>query len=180
MQEIRKDRIDSLLESMGDDLNEGETTGDAIEKARKGDRKFFKDNREYYANLMDDVIAALDLPYSESHRKLDELNDRVQKDAKENPASIMAALLTPASSKVRTVETKSRTFFNAVNAAIDIYIVKAKTGRLPGKLPVGLPRDLFSGKEFEYARNKDGFVLRCRAKDLDKDEIYQYEFKVAK
>ena len=60
------------------------------------------------------------------------------------------------------------------------YIIKARTGRLPEKLPADVPRDLFSGEDFEYEKTKDAFLLRCRAKDLDKDEIYQYEFKVVK
>ena len=29
-----------------------------------------------------------------------------------------------------------------------------------------------------WVKNKDGFILRCQGKDLDKDEIYEYEFKV--
>lgn len=180
MQELRRERIDSLLEDMGDDFVTDEITADAVKKVRAGDRKFFKDNREYYAGLMDDVIVALDLPYQESHRKLKELNARVQKDAKTNPAAIMAALLVPANSRVLTIGTKRSTFFNAIRAAIDIYIVKARTGRLPDTLPSDLPRDLFSGKDFEYEKTKEGFILRCRGKDLDKDETYQYDFKVRK
>ena len=43
-----------------------------------------------------------------------------------------------------------------------------------------LAEDLFSGEDFEYKKTEAGFVLRCRAKDLDKDEIHQYEFKVRK
>jgi hypothetical protein len=180
MQEIRKEKIDSVLDAMGADSIKDGITADAYEKAHSGDRKFFKDSRDYYAKVTDDAIVALDLPYQQSHRRLDELNARVQKDAKENPAAVLTALLTPAVSRIRTAETKARTFFNAVKAAIDIYIARAKTGRLPNALPAGLPKDLFSGKDFEYEKTKDGFVLRCQDKDLDKDEIYQYEFKVSK
>ncbi len=180
IQDIRKEKIDGLFEAMDDGFLKDAGNAETVEKIRKGDPKFFKDSREYYASLMDDVIAAVDLPYSESHRKLEELNGRVQKDAKVNPAAIMAALLLPANSRVRTLGTKSGTFFNATRAAIEIYIVKARTGQLPEKLPADLPKDLFSGKDFEYKKTKTGFTLRCRAKDLDKDEIYQYEFKVSK
>jgi hypothetical protein len=180
MQEIRKERIRGLLESMGDDFVKDEINADAIKKVRARDPRFIKDNRAYYANLMDDVIVAVGLPYQQSHKRLNELNDRAQKDAKENSAAIMAALLSPAVSRVRTVGTKGETFFNAIRAAIEIYIVKAKTGRLPETLPADLPKDMFSAKDFEYKKNKDGFVLRCQAKDLDKDEVYQYEFGVSK
>ena len=178
--EIRKERIDTLLEAMGDDFVKDEITADAVKKVKAGDPGFFKENREYYANVMDDVIAALDLPYQQSHKRLDDINDRVQKDAKTNPAAIMAVVLSPASSRVRTVGTKSQTFFNAIRAASEIYIVKARTGQLPDKLPAKLPRDLFSGKDFEYTKSQDGFVLRCQARNPDKDEIYQYEFRIPK
>ena len=180
MFEIRKDKIDAILEAMGDDILKDETTADAIEKVRKGDDKVFKASRSYYANVMTNAIVALDLPYLQSHKILEELNNRVQKEAKENPAAILTAILTPAATRVCTAGTKNMTFFNAIKAAIDVYVVKAKTGRLPEKLPAGLPRDLFSGKDFEYEKTKDGFILRCRGKDLDRDEIYQYEFKVKK
>jgi hypothetical protein len=180
MHELRQERIDSLLEAMGDDFVTDEMTADAVKKVRAGDPKFFKDNREYYASLMDDIIVTLDLPYQQSHRKFDELNDRVQKDAKNNPAAIMGALLMPANSRVLTIGIKRTTFFNAIRAAIDLYIIKAKTGRLPEKLPADLPRDMFSGKDFEYEKTEDGFILRCQGKDLDKDKMYQYEFKVPK
>ena len=177
MHEIRKERIDSILETMGDDFAKDEVTAEAFKKVRKADPEFFRDNREYYADVMDDIIVALDLPYEKSHRKLKELSARIERDARENPAAIMAALLTPANSRVRTLGIRSETVFKYTRAAIEIYIIRAETGQLPQKLPADLPRDLFSGKDFEYEKTKDGFTLRCRAKDLDKDEIYEYEFK---
>ena len=180
LHEIRKEKIDALLKSMGDNILKDEATADAVEKARKGDDKFFKDNRDYYANVTTDAIAALDLPYPEAHKRLKELNDRIQKDAKENPAAILTDMLMPATARVCTLGTKRMTFFNALKAAIDIYIIKAKTGRLPDSLPAGSPKDLFSGKDFEYEKTKDGFVLRSRHKGLDKHETLQCEFKVAK
>ncbi len=54
---------------------------------------------------------------------------------------------------------------------------RAKTGQLPDALPPGLPNDAFSGKDFEYAKTKDGFTLRCPGTDLD---VYRYEFKLRK
>ena len=178
--EIRKDKVDAILEAMGDEMLNDRTNAEAIEKVRKGDDKFFEASKAYYANVMTKAIVALDLPYLQSHRILQELNDRVRNEAKENPAAILTAILTPAATRVCTIGTKNMTFFNAIKAAIDVYVVKAKTGRLPEKLPAGLPKDLFSGKDFEYEKTKDGFILRCQGKDLDKDEVYQYEFNVKK
>jgi hypothetical protein len=180
MHTIRKEKIDAILGTVRDNFLNAGIAADVVEKVRKGDDKFFSDSRDHYANFMTDAIVAFDLPYPQAHRRLDELDDRAQKEAEENPAAILTATLAPAANKVYTNGTKNMTFFNAIKAAIDIYIIKAKTGRLPEKLPAGLPRDLFSGKDFEYERNKDGFVLRCRGKDMDRNETYQYEFKVPK
>jgi len=47
-------------------------------------------------------------------------------------------------------------------------------------LPEDTPMDLFSGKDFKYEKTKEGFVLRCQGKDLVKNKIYEYEFKVKK
>ncbi len=79
--------------------------------------------------------------------------------------------------------------FNALKAAIEIYLIKAKTGQLPETLPDGLPKDPFSDEDFLYKITEKGFVLRCRAKDLfasrasrprksETDFIHEFEFKV--
>ena len=47
-------------------------------------------------------------------------------------------------------------------------------------LPAGLPKDLFSGKDFLYEKTDAGFTLTGQGKDLDKDIVQKYEFKVAK
>lgn len=179
MNEIRKEKIENVLEMLAEDIALDKAKVAVVEKVRKGDPKFFDDNRSYYAKVMDEAIAALDLPYAQSHKKLEELTARIEKDAEKNEAAVMAVLLTPASARVRTLGARGQTMFNATKTAIEIYIVKARTGSLPGKLPAGMPKDLFSGEDFQYEKTKDGFLLRCRGKDIDKDETYKYEFAVA-
>jgi hypothetical protein len=56
---------------------------------------------------------------------------------------------------------------------VQIYITKASTGQLPDDLPSDTPGDMFSGKAFEYERKDDGFILRCRVKDLQNDKIHE-------
>lgn len=72
-----------------------------------------------------------------------------------------------------------RAKWNAIRAAVDVYLVKATTGSLPESLPPGLPGDPYSGKPFQYAKTAEGFVLRCQAKDLNRDKVRVYEFNVA-
>jgi len=178
IQQIRKENINTILDELGD-VPDG-MSKESIEKVRNGDEEFFRASREYYSNFVTSVQVALDLPYPESHKQLKQLSEKVEKQAADNPATILSAALWPAAAKICTLEVRAGTHFNALKAAIDIYIVKAKTGRLPDTLPSGLPRDLYSGKDFEYEKIKDGFILRCQGKDLDKDEIFKYEFKVPK
>jgi len=178
--EIRREKIDTIINSLGDQALGDADKADVIKRMQNADDKFFADSRAYYTNVMNDVIVALDLPYKQSHRTLMELNERIRKDAKENHAAVLTNILTPAATKVCSAETRNKTFFNAIISAINVYKSKAKTGRLPAELPEGSAKDLFSGRDFEYEKTGAGFTLRCRAKDLDKDEVYQYEFKVAK
>lgn len=77
----------------------------------------------------------------------------------------------------------------ALNGYPSIYIISAQTGQLPETLPANLPKDPFSGQDFEYEITERGFVLRCRAKDIlasqaiwppgtDPDVVHEYEFEL--
>jgi len=185
LQQIRKENIGTILDSLGD--GDDGISKDSIEKIRNGDEEFFRSSREYYSNYVTSVQVALDLPYPQSHKQLEQLSEKAEKQTADNPAAIfsppainLSAALWPAATRICTLDVKARTHSNALKVAIDVYIIRAKTGRLPETLPAGLPRDLFSGKDFEYEKTKDGLILRCRGKDLDIDEIFQYEFKVPK
>ena len=63
-------------------------------------------------------------------------------------------------------------------AGIDIYLVRAKTGKLPEALPEGLRTDPFTGKDFLYEITKDGFRLTSPDKDIPKQRQYSYEFRI--
>jgi len=174
-QDIRRDKIDNIFEMLGEDVSEKQR-----QIIRDGDDAFFKASKEYFMEYLSDSLTAVDLPYPQSYKQLVKLREKPGIESKKNPNAIITAHFAPATDKVICVDIKARTHFNAIKTALNLYIMRAKAGRLPDSLPVGLPMDLFSGKDFEYEKTKDGFVLRCRGKDLDKDEIHQYEFKVPK
>ncbi|TSA54681.1 MAG: hypothetical protein D4R45_03610 [Planctomycetaceae bacterium] len=174
-QDIRRDKIDNIFEMLGEDVPEKQR-----QIIRDGDDAFFKASKQYFMEYLSDSLTAVDLPYSQSYKQLVKLREKPGIESKKNPNAIIAAHFAPATDKVIGVDIKARTHFNAIKTALHLYIMRAKAGRLPDSLPVGLPMDLFSGKDFEYEKTKDGFVLRCRGKDLDKDKIYEYEFKIPK
>jgi len=149
----------------------------------EADEEFFERSRDCYTRHMNSIQAVLDAPmsYPQAYQKLLELGEKLTKEAKEKDTPL-AIMFAPAFNRIYSLSVRGKTHFNAVKAAIEVYIIKAKTGKLPDTLPAGLPGDLFSGKPFEYKKTTGGFILRYRGEDLsDKDKkIYEYEFKVKK
>jgi len=151
------------------------------EQLRNVDQTVIDKNRAYYIKHMDTLQTILSTPmnYEKVYTELKKLNEQPHKDlAENNTDAYLTSIVAPDFDRIVTIETREKTLSNAVRAAVEIYIQKAKTGQLPEALPTGLPKDLFSGKDFRYEKTKDGFTLRCRGKDLDKNETYKYEFKV--
>jgi len=69
---------------------------------------------------------------------------------------------------------------NGIKAAVEIYLVVAKTGELPRELPNHLPQDPFTNRDFTYERTEDGFALRCGGQDILGRRKGLLEFKVRK
>ncbi|MHC4088362.1 MAG: hypothetical protein ACYSWZ_19830 [Planctomycetota bacterium] len=146
------------------------------------DAEFFEKNRVYFKNYVETFASVQDssMPYTKAYQELKQLDKKAKKDAIKNSDATLTTMVAPALHHVFNIEIEGKTFLNAIKAALEIYIIKAKTGKLPDKFPSGLPKDLFSGKDFQYEKTRTGFILRCQGKNLDKDEIHQYEFKVSK
>ena len=146
-----------------------------------GDEQIYKDIKKYWFAMMDANIAAFDLPYSKAYKKLyKEIPDKVTADAKKKPEAFMTQILMPALGKVYLLSVKNQSSLNALIVATDVYLAKATTGKLPARLSPGSPKDIFSDKPFVYEKTKEGFILRCRGKDLNKDATHEYTFKVKK
>jgi hypothetical protein len=181
LEHMHLDKLKKLLEIVrGEPVKPGSKEA---EQLRNVDQTTIDKNRIYYIKHMDTLQTILSTPmnYAKVYAELKKLHEQPHKDLAENKIdAYVTSIVSPAFDKIVSVETRDKTFSNAVRAAIEIYIQKAQTGQLPETLPAGLPRDLFSGKDFRYEKTKDGFILRCRAKDLDKNETYSYEFKVKK
>jgi hypothetical protein len=177
---MRRDKAQVILDTVFDKDCFDPNTAKRILEA---DEAFFERSRDCYTRHMTDVQAVLDAPmsYPQAYEKLLELGEKLTKEAEEKDAPLAIAFA-PAVNRIYSLSVRMKTHFNAVKTAIEIYLIKAKTGKIPDALPAGLPGDLFSDKPFEYRKTDDGFILRCQGKDLsDKDKkIYEYEFKVKK
>ena len=174
VQDIRKEKAEDFIFEMGSDF----IPKDKRRIILNGDEEFFKASREYFLNHQAAILAAVELPYPDSFEQLKRLDKKLKEDYKKDTHSILTNEFMSAIDSILSLDVRSKTHSNAIKAAIEIYLIRARTGRLPDALPDGLPGDLYSGKDFKYEKTADGFTLRCRGKDMSKDEIYKYEFKV--
>jgi hypothetical protein len=150
-----------------------------VEVVRKADAEILRKSRQLFTERMNSVIKVWNTPmsYEQAYSQLTKLeNDFDSSD----PAAAIAVAFIPALNKVFSQKTFVETQANAIMTGIEILLDHARTGRLADTLPAGLPKDAFSGKDFKYEKTKEGFILHCRDKDLGKNELYQYEFKLNK
>jgi hypothetical protein len=68
---------------------------------------------------------------------------------------------------------------NSTKAALEVYLILAKTGKLPDKLPDYLPKDPYMGRDFVYEITTDGFVLGCNSDKFNQGKE-RFAFKIQK
>jgi len=181
--EMRVDKRDELLAMCSGPGEVGDLEKMATQRLAEGDEAFFAKNRDYYINHMNSLDEVLEssIPYAEVYSRLKQLNERPGKEITDNPAATLTSLLTPAFGRIYSIEIRTKTISNSIRTAVEIYMIKAKSGKLPDALPDGLPGDLFSGKDFKYEKTADGFALRCQGEEFQKGRMRRMlEFKVKK
>ncbi len=176
---MRKDKVQPIIDffegSLGRYLAEP-----MLKRIREGDGRFFERNRDYYLTCCATFIDTLEsgLPYTEMLTRLKDMGSPWSQQAEDNPDATLTSLLGPPAVGNYRSMIKQQTNFNALKTAIDLYIVKARTGQLPDTLPADSPPDMFSGKPFEYTKTDDGFVLRCRVREHPNKDLHEYKFNV--
>lgn len=171
---MQMDSIEKLSRIMADSDEE------KVEEIMKVvDEKILEQARRIYSDRMNSamIIFSGSTPYELAYAQLKESSTDFDPNY---PPSAGAGVFVPALDSILTSRTRVETHANAIQAAVEILLTRIKTGQLPDTLPIGLPKDVFSSKDFIYEKTGDGFILRCQGKDLLKEEIHQYEFKISK
>jgi hypothetical protein len=166
---------DKLLTDVSAATNPGEAVA-----APAMDRELAEKSLAYYKERMNEYIALLGLPYTQAMARIENLHEAMEADAKAKPEAVLSQAIIPALKAAFSLQTRARTDRNALLAAIEVYLIRARTGKLPAALPANLPRDMFSGEPFEYEISDAGFTLRCRAMNLKSNKIEEYTFAVPK
>jgi hypothetical protein len=130
-----------------------------------------------YAQFLEGIFRILDsdMPYERKYAELNAWTQECLTRYADDPAGGMWSRNLP---EIYSLFVRKTAAYNALKTAIEIYLEYANTGRLPEMLRDYWPKDPFSGQNFEYEITATGFILRCRARDLDVDRIWQYEFSV--
>ncbi len=164
-------------------MREGDTAEKLIESATAPEQ-VFDHVRQVYKRFFDSVMAILesDESYHAKHKQIAQLKEELVADMEAGDTIILVA------GAIGFVEPYYRLHINelalahAVQAAVPIYRIKATTGRLPASLPAGLPKDPYSGQDFDYRVTDEGFSLTCRAPAIDwgqENNPRRFVFRVA-
>ncbi|MBN1975241.1 MAG: hypothetical protein JW787_16475 [Sedimentisphaerales bacterium] len=174
-QDIKLRDIDYFLNEFSMVLSQ-----EQIDIIKEGGEAFVNEIMDYYTEHSSKYIAPFDSTYPESYETLVKLEEQPQNEGENNIYTKIVSYFVPGGSRLISAETKSKTYNNAIMTALNLYISNAQKGKLPDELQGGMPKDLFSGKDFKYEKTSNGFILKCQGKDLSKDETYEYKFNVKK
>jgi hypothetical protein len=124
-------------------------------------------------------VVESDEPYPQTYAELELLTYKLREHDEIVPFYDLTTVVV--SPRFYSLNVNLKTRINGLNAAIEIYLVQAKTGHLPDVLPDGLPKDPFTGRDFGYAITDEGFALGCQGEEFQKGRMRQMlEFKVRK
>jgi hypothetical protein len=148
--------------------------------------------RQYCIKLCE-IIEDKTKSFSQKKAALAELADSFEKEKslKEDPAQIFShpelmlemafSLCAPSLGRCCMLMTRSQADSNVTLISIDLLLYRIREGQFPDTLPKDSPKDPYTGKDFEYTRNQDGFILAWDKDNLSQvreEKFRQYEFKM--
>ena len=149
--------------------------------------QFISRARDGLARFTDSVLLILDseVTYEEKRAQMDRaIVQKIEDDATDPVAKAIASRpcvhLRELINITYPPHVGHEAHINATKAAVEIYLVLAKTGELPEELPDHLPKDPFTGKDFGYEITDEGFALRCQGKVFQTHLKSLLEFRVRK
>jgi hypothetical protein len=173
-----------LLGKVRNQLAEDAESEQAREKAQNlTDEELLSRAREPYARFLDSILRVIDsdIPYEDKCAEIQSLTKKLKEEYSSDPAAEYVIFWSEVDGMVQhyKIHVRDAAYFNALKAAVEVYLVLAKTGQLPKKLPDGLPKDPFTGRNFIYEITDEGFALRCQGEEFQKGRIRRmFEFKV--
>lgn len=170
LESVKNDKaaIDHLRRQWAEAAENQQAEYDAL---RLTDEEVLATAKESSERVLNSVFQVMDseMPYDQKYAEI----DRRMTDASRRPGMLVGV-----TTQMWNLGVRDQAGYNALKTALEIYLIQVQTGQLPEALPANGPRDPFSGQAFEYKVTAEGFVLRCRARDLYENRIWEYEFTV--
>ncbi len=139
-----------------------------------------------FPHFFDSIFRILDseMTYEQKCAEMQRLIDKLKKEEGTDPLvahiinySDIDVILEPPSRQYQFYVGR-QAHINGIKAAVEVYLIVAKTGQLPKALPDGLPKDPFTGRDFIYEITDEGFALRCQDEEFLRRKNKWLEFKV--
>ncbi|NQT01305.1 MAG: hypothetical protein HQ580_04740 [Planctomycetes bacterium] len=137
-----------------------------------------KESYERFLSSVNRVIGS-DMLYPQKHSELKELEDELKNRSIVDDPFVLIWAFPRNVAEWHNIYVRGIANFNATKVAIEIYLVKAETGQLTDVLPANLPKDPFSGQDFEYNTTDEGFSISFDPENLSNLRVRQFEFIVA-
>jgi len=172
------DTIDQIREQMIENAEDQNSIDDILNLS---DDELIALAREPYDEFLNSIFKVIDseMSYVYKYEEIQRLNSEL---IDEHPAVYYIIYWTGGTidhiNRMFDIQFRHMAQFNALKAAIDIYLEVTEAGQLPEMLPANLPKDPFSGEDFEYEVTNHGFILRCRQVEIGTNELWEYEFTV--
>jgi len=173
-----------LLSKLRNELVETAKDGQAKEVARNlTDEQLLSRAREPYTRFLSSVFKVVDsdMSYGQKSTEMQRLTSKLREEYGSDP--VAAHVIFWCATDRMIVEAYSfqvghAAHINGIKAAVEVYLMAAKKGQLPEKLPDHLPKDPFTGRDFVYEITDEGFALRCQGEDFQGRGKQVLEFKV--
>ncbi len=169
------DRMKKLLRG---DLVEAAGSNSVTDIRNVLSEELLKRTRRSYMEFLDSALQVVDsgLPYEKTYAEIERLREGLNEEPNNPMVGQLAGILSMPS--LYSVQVLYDARLAAFSVALELYLGKAKTGRLPSQLPPGLPKDAYSGEDFIYTITEDGFTLRSRVRPVDGRETLRLEYNI--
>ena len=178
LQTMRAD--DNTMEVLRRNLVEAADGKSAADIEKLSNEELLARIREPYMAFLDSALRVMgsDLPYEKAYGEIEKLRDTLEKEATNPVVKGMARVLGDQVPSSYALQIYSEARLAALSVALELYLEKAKTGRLPERLPKDLPKDPYSSEDFIYSVTENGFMLRGGVQLADPSETLHLKYKV--
>ena len=145
----------------------------------KPDEEILEQARRSYDRFLYSFIRIIEneIPYQQRVSNLEKITKQIYNNAFD-PLDILYGLFNPSCFLDEyKYWIRHKAYLNIMKSALEIYTVKAKTDKLPEKMPEYLPKDPLCGQDFLYEITSEGFTLKSSVDMNTRDNIH-LEFKV--